>query len=82
MPNAQGEIIVPKPILTDPAAIAAAQLEEELEQKLQAQGIDNVYKHYHVKELENALNSDKLKTADEITLIKNYIKMGGYKYHG
>jgi len=87
MPNAQGEImqgeiIVPKPILTDSAAIAAAQLEEELEHKLQAQGIDNVYKHYNVKELENALNSDKAKSADEIALIKNYIKMGGYKYHG
>jgi hypothetical protein len=82
MPNAQGEIIVPKTILTNPAAIAAAQLEEELEQKLQAQGIDNVYKHYHVKELEGALNSETPKSADEIALIKNYIKMGGYKYHG
>ncbi|MEM5527186.1 hypothetical protein WN093_00015 [Gammaproteobacteria bacterium AS21] len=82
MPNAQGKIILPKPILTDPAAIAAAQLEEELEQKLQAQGIDNVYKHYHVKELEGALNSETPKSAEEIALIKNYIKVGGYKYHG
>jgi hypothetical protein len=77
MPNAKGEQIAPKPIITDPIAKKSITLEA----KLAKQGFNNIYKHYHLRELERVIASENIQSEDERKLIQLYIEMGGYQYN-
>ncbi len=76
MPDADGNIPPSEPEIKDPASIKIVALTN----RLSKQGIENIYQHFPLKELEAALLADKPKSDDELALIKLYIEAGGYGY--
>ncbi len=77
MPNADGTLTSQQaPEVTDPVQLKIIELSAQLAE----QGIDNIYQHFSLHELEAALVSKKAKSNEEIALIKLYIEEGGYNY--
>ncbi len=77
MPNPDGTLASEQPReITDPVQLKIIEISDQLAEK----GIENIYQHFRLYELEAALVSNKVKSNEEIALIKLYIEEGGYQY--